>query len=102
MNTWARFNGGFEAFSGFFEGMPRLCSCNAAALMPRNGPETLLPVFLCTMPRHGISLQRHAAALNKGFYTDCVFGTFWLCFGLGLVLGLWYLDFKLGISIVWV
>ena len=66
----------FEAFSGFFGGKPRLCSSNAAALMPRNGPETLLYVFLCTMPRHGISLQRHAAALNKGFYTDCVFGTF--------------------------
>ena len=78
----------FEAFSGFFGGMPRLCSCNAAALMPRNGPETLLPVFLCTMPRHCISLQRHAAALNKGFYTDCVFGTFWCCFDSGLVLGL--------------
>ena len=66
----------FEAFSGFFGGKPRLCSSNAAALMPRNGPETLLTFSLCIMPRHGFRLQRHAAALNKGFYTECVFGTF--------------------------
>ena len=66
----------FNAFSGFFGGMPRLGSCKAAALMPRNCPETLLYDFLCTMPRHGVCLERHAAALNKGFYTDCVFGTF--------------------------
>ena len=59
----------FEAFSGFFGGMPRPCSCSAAALMPRNGPEMLLPVFLCTMPRHGICLQRHVAALDTGFFT---------------------------------
>ena len=57
----------FNAFFGFFGGMPRLGSCKAAALMPRNGPETLLPVFLCIMPRHGVCLVRHAAALYEGF-----------------------------------
>ena len=44
----------------------------------------------------------HATALVSAFAQIEFFGTFWLCFGSGLVLGLWYLDFKLGISIVWV
>ena len=89
-------------FLGFACWEPRPCN-------PCRGPcaqkcfETNLSIFLCTMPRHWFCLYRHAATLNKGFLTDCVFfGTFWLCFGLGLVLRLWYLDFKLGIDIVWV
>ena len=66
----------FKAFSGFFGGMPRLGSCKAAALMPRNCPETVLTCFLCIMPRHGVCLVGHAAALYEGFWAVCVFGTF--------------------------
>ena len=70
--------------------------------LAQNWPRMVLYNFMSNMSRHWFSLQRHAAALNKGFFTDCVFGSFWLCFGSGFVLGLWYLDFKLGIDIVWV